>query len=161
MAKTYTVSEAQALLGVDAKTFRKWLEKAEIDVSKQVSKLDERIRYVTETQLQKLAKDHGRDITSNAWQKQAQDQEAGSLAGKLKLVDERLSTLEARPYIPSTLLQRLDELQKQYEELEHKYGDLLIKHGDVLLRLQALEQPKKPGRKPRAQGEVEAAQGDD
>jgi hypothetical protein len=64
MAKTYTFSECYELLNVDPKTFRRWLEKANIDPDQQVSKIDNRIKFLTEEQIQQLARDHERDLQS-------------------------------------------------------------------------------------------------
>jgi predicted RNase H-like nuclease (RuvC/YqgF family) len=64
MAKTYTFSECYELLQADPKTFRRWLEKADINPDDQVSKADNRIRFLTEEQLQQLAHDHGRSLQS-------------------------------------------------------------------------------------------------
>ena len=64
MAQTYTFSECYELLSVDPKTFRRWLEKANIDPDQQVSKVDNRIKFLTEEQIQRLAHDHERDLQS-------------------------------------------------------------------------------------------------
>jgi len=61
--KTYTFSECYKLLNVDPKTFGRWLEKAGIDPKQQVSKVDNRIRFLTQTQVDRLATDHGRTLT--------------------------------------------------------------------------------------------------
>jgi uncharacterized coiled-coil protein SlyX len=62
MTKTYTFAQSMEMLNCDPKTFRRWLEKAGIDPELQKSKADERIRYLTQEQLEQLAKDHGRDL---------------------------------------------------------------------------------------------------
>jgi hypothetical protein len=64
MAKTYTFSECYELLDVDPKTFRRWLEKADINPDNQVSKVDNRIKFLTEEQIGRLAHDHERDLQS-------------------------------------------------------------------------------------------------
>jgi len=58
--KTFTYGQCYEVLDVDAKTFRRWLEKATFDVTGQVSKADSRIKYLTESQVKTLADDHGR-----------------------------------------------------------------------------------------------------
>jgi DNA repair exonuclease SbcCD ATPase subunit len=62
MAKMYTLTEAQEQLGINPKTFRRWLEKANINPDTQVSHLDNRIKFLTEEQVVKLAHDHGVDL---------------------------------------------------------------------------------------------------
>lgn len=164
MSKTYTFSEAQQLLSVDPKTFRKWVEKAGIDVTKQVSTLDERIKFLTEAQLNKLAKDHARDITNTV----VEAQDAG-LVGKLKLLTERVDTLEAQQHVnPDQLDDWLKDFAARLDQLEHKYTQQLTQLTDALIAVkelrdwqQAQESKPKPGRKRKAQeGEDEAAQAD-
>jgi chaperonin cofactor prefoldin len=58
--KTFTYGQCYELLDVDAKTFRRWLEKAEFDASSQVSKADNRVKFLLESQVKTLADDHGR-----------------------------------------------------------------------------------------------------
>jgi len=58
--KTYTYGQCYELLDVDAKTFRRWLERADFDASAQVSKADNRIKFLTEAQVMVLASDHAR-----------------------------------------------------------------------------------------------------
>jgi DNA repair ATPase RecN len=62
MAKTYTLSECVAMLNVDYKTFQRWLDRAGIDTNTQISRFDNRIRFLYEEQLKKLAQDHGRTL---------------------------------------------------------------------------------------------------
>ncbi len=65
MTKRYTLTECYALLQVDPKTFRKWLEKAglkETVMKGQVSKADERVKYLTQEQLELLATRHERTL---------------------------------------------------------------------------------------------------
>jgi len=56
----YTVTESIEALGVDPKTFRRWLLKAKITLEKPENSIDDRIRSLTETQLRGLAEAHGR-----------------------------------------------------------------------------------------------------
>ena len=60
MTKTYTITEAIYYLHVDPKTFQKWLTKANIDLSGQISRADNRVRYLTSEQLTQLAHAIGR-----------------------------------------------------------------------------------------------------
>src|SRR5213593_3154718 len=62
MARTYTLAECRAMLDVDYKTFQRWLDKAGIDTDQQISKVDNRIKFLTEAQLAQLAEDHGRTL---------------------------------------------------------------------------------------------------
>jgi len=88
MTKTYTFSECYKLLNVDPKTFGRWLEKAGIDPKQQVSKVDNRIRFLTQTQVDRLATDHGRTLT------QEEHPNEDATPGMYKLLAERLDTLE-------------------------------------------------------------------
>jgi len=88
MTKTYTFSECYKLLNVDPKTFGRWLEKAGIDPKQQVSKVDNRIRFLTQAQVDQLATDHGRTLTPQS------EQEEDATPGMYKLLAERLDTLE-------------------------------------------------------------------
>lgn len=90
MTKTYTFSECYKLLNVDPKTFGRWLEKAGIDPKQQVSKVDNRIRFLTQAQVDQLATDHGRTLTAQ------NEQEEDATPGMYKLLAERLDTLERK-----------------------------------------------------------------
>jgi hypothetical protein len=105
--KTYTFNECYALLGVDPKTFRRWLKKADIDPDTQKSKIDERIRYLTQEQLDQLATDHERTLTPP--EEQAPTESAPS--GAYKLFVERLK-------------ERVDSLSAQSEQHGHIWQDL-------------------------------------
>ena len=89
MPQTYTLQECRALLDVDYKTFQRWLEKAGIDTSHQVSRLDNRIRFLTHDQLTRLATEHGRTIKPI----EAQPTEIIS-ANNYKLLIGRVESLE-------------------------------------------------------------------
>ncbi|MDQ2887768.1 MAG: hypothetical protein M3Y39_16980 [Chloroflexota bacterium] len=91
MTKTYTFSECYKLLDVDPKTFGRWLEKASIDPKQQVSKVDNRIRYLTQQQVEQLATDHGRTLTPLT-----ERTEEDATPGMYKLLAERLDTLESK-----------------------------------------------------------------
>lgn len=79
MKETYTSAEARAALRVDAKTFLRWLEQA--DMQPQVSKADHRVKIFTQEQVQRLADEHERDL-------QASEHTLS--------MDERIAMLESR-----------------------------------------------------------------
>ncbi len=54
----YTFTECYRALTVDPKTFRRWLEQAEIAPT--VSRADNRVKYLTAAQVQELATLHER-----------------------------------------------------------------------------------------------------
>ena len=87
MTKTYTFAECYKLLDVDPKTFGRWLEKAGIDPKKQVSKVDNRIRFLTHQQLLELAGAHGRTLTPPEEQAATESVPPGAY----KLLQERLT----------------------------------------------------------------------
>jgi len=92
MPKTYTIMESIEALDVDPKTFRKWLKRASFDRTGQVSKFDERVKFLTEDQVKQLATDHGRP-----WPPQPRpvSQQSNPVTlGTFKLATDRIDTLE-------------------------------------------------------------------
>jgi predicted site-specific integrase-resolvase len=122
--KTYTFNECYAILGVDPKTFRRWLKKADINPDAQRSKLDERIRYLTQGQIDQLAADHERTL--------------------IPLEEAHTST----DSVPSSTYKRLlEELNERVEDLStqtERHGriwqDLLAKIEHQAERIYTLEQ---------------------
>jgi outer membrane murein-binding lipoprotein Lpp len=134
MTKTYPFGVCYALLRVDPKTFRRWLEKAGIDPEQQVSKADSRIRYLTQEQLDQLAHDHERDLSHTPEQ-----HDEGSLSGKISLMSERLDTLE-------NATSDIEELRSQVGELRTQINAI----ADQVRALQELQdaQAKRPATRP-------------
>ena len=119
MTKTYTFSECYRLLDVDAKTFGRWLEKAGIDPKQQISKIDNRIRYLTQDQLEQLASDHGRILSQQ---------------------QEQPSTESVAPGTYKLLLERVENLSSQVERHGRIWQDLLAKLEHQAERISTLEE---------------------
>jgi len=133
--KTYTFSDCYALLDVDPKTFRRWLDKAGIDPEKQVSKADSRVKYLTENQIEDLALTHARP-----WPPLPKhDDQAQPSPGSVKL-----------------LATRVDELAAQIAGAYERIGIL-----EALTATQAEQiatlQEQRPARRPRDQQPADAA----
>lgn len=64
MSKKFTLTECYELLQADPKTFRRWLKKAGIheQVKSQISKADDRVKYLTQEQLEEIATLHERQL---------------------------------------------------------------------------------------------------
>jgi hypothetical protein len=181
MPRTFTFTECYDLLQVDPKTFRNWLKKAGIDPEKQKSKLDERVRYLDEFQVKKLALDHGRDpelkraVAPEGSNQQGTGQ--GVSISTHKLLDERVRDLEAKQLDPAAVTGNMTEIESRLADLEHKYATTLQQLTDALIIIQDLadwkaaqESKPKAGRKPRAstiagtpeyQAGLAAVEGDD
>jgi hypothetical protein len=61
MKQRYMLTECYEVLQVDPKTFRRWMEKA--NITPQVSKADDRVKYLTQEQLRELAEQHERELS--------------------------------------------------------------------------------------------------
>jgi uncharacterized protein YoxC len=86
MSKRYTLTDCYTLLQVDPKTFRRWLDKAQM--IPQVSRADDRVKYLTEEQVVELAHLHDRQLPETIPQ-----QEATLAAGTYKLVVDQIEEL--------------------------------------------------------------------
>jgi DNA-binding transcriptional MerR regulator len=95
--RIYTLTECCALFEVNAKTFRKWLERE--GMQPQRSRADTRIRYLTREQVEHLAEVYGCALPP--------DEEA-------VLKDEHTSDLAA------LLAERLDQQERRLEHLERE-----------------------------------------
>jgi putative SOS response-associated peptidase YedK len=64
MSRKFTLTECYELLQADPKTFRRWLKKAGIheQVKSQISKADDRVKYLTQEQLEEIAALHERQL---------------------------------------------------------------------------------------------------
>jgi uncharacterized protein YjcR len=161
--KTYTLTEAAEALGADMKTLRRWVEIEKWDLTKQTTKYDERVKYLSEEQVMHLAKMHTRMWPPR--QKPAGDQPGAP--GKLHILEEKVAALEENHIDGEKLDDWMQDAARRIQELESKYTRLLVQNSDLILALKELQDWKasqeskpKPGRKPKAQGEGEAAQGD-
>ncbi len=156
MAKTYTIMESIEMLNCDPKTFRRWLEKAGIDPEHQVSKADNRIRFLTQEQVELLARDHGR--TLNAPEVRTTEIIPASA---YKLLQDRVEDLERQEKRFLSWIERHEErldasgdtinehsatldgltdaLGRQGEELGRQVTELARLVADVLLRNERLE----------------------
>lgn len=156
MAKTYTLTEAADQLEADVKTLRRWIELEKWDLSKQTNKYDQRTKWLTEEQISQLAKLHDRAWPPRPKSAKDLEREATGLTGAVGLLRSKVAVLEEDHVSAAQWRETVTDLYKRLESVENKYGELLIKHGDVLLKVQELEQAKRPGRKPKAQGEAQA-----
>jgi len=156
MAKTYTLTEVAEALEADAKSLRRWIEIEKWDLEKQTTQYDKRIKYLTEDQVKHLATVHVRQWPPKA--KPAGETPQAGLAGKVSILEDRLSTLE-NLYPDLAHMDVVNALLQSIQKLEHNYTELFNKHTDLLLAVHELQQ-KKPGRKPKQAGEAQA-QGED
>jgi regulator of replication initiation timing len=69
LSKRYTLTDCYTLLDVDPKTFRRWLEKAQM--TPQISRADDRVKYLTEEQVVELATLHDRQLPETIPQREA------------------------------------------------------------------------------------------
>jgi hypothetical protein len=128
--KTYTYGECYAALHVDAKTFRRWLAKAGIQQN-QISRLDERVKFLTEDQLRMLAEQHGRP-----WPPATRPVVTPSMPGQVKLaldrIDDRLAGLSTEyAKLAHVVSQHDEELASQFHQLEEQSRLL----ADALVRI--------------------------
>jgi hypothetical protein len=86
MGKRYTLTDCYELLQVDPKTFRRWIDKA--GIVPQVSKADDRVKYLTQEQLEELAELHERPLPESLPR-----QEASMTPGSYKLLVEQIDEL--------------------------------------------------------------------
>jgi small-conductance mechanosensitive channel len=153
--KTFTFSECYHLLDVDAKTFRRWLDKAGIDPEKQVSKADSRVKFLTENQIEDLALAHGRP-----WPPLPKpDDQAQPGPGSVKLLSQRVDELAAQlagAYERIGMLEALnDVMQQQIESLTK----LLDNQAEQIAALTVAQQQERPTRRTREQQPADAASG--
>lgn len=106
--KTYTFTACYQVLNVDPKTFRRWLEKAEM--VPHVSKSDSRVKYLTEEQVHELAQAHDRELHTTK-------SDNPVTYGAYKLLADRLSDVEQELQDTRELVgnfeRRLSDLEKQ------------------------------------------------
>jgi len=167
MSKTYTLTEIAELLEVDAKTLRRWVELEEFDLSKQTSKYDKRIKWLTEEQAGKLAKAHERLWPPRPKSAAQAEKEATGLTGAVNMLREQVDELRADHIGTAQFSNTVKAITERLDALERGYTHQLNQVTDALLALKELQdwkaaQESKPraGRKPRAQGEAQA-QGED
>ena len=120
MSRTFNFRQSRELLRVDPKTFQKWLQKADIDPTKQVNLADSRERYLTEEQLTLLAKQHGRTLPPLDSQPELPaTMTADMLAERLALLEHEITQhfkrLEAQGL---QVLQIIADLQQHLANLE-------------------------------------------
>jgi hypothetical protein len=133
MTKTYTFSECYDILRVDPKTFRRWLEKAGINPDEQVSRVDNRIRYLTQEQVERLAKDHGRSL-------QAVEQRPAEMipANAYKLLLQRVEDLERQSArslnYQEDYEQRLNKALDEHSTGIEQQGAQLKAHDEAFLK---------------------------
>jgi hypothetical protein len=161
--KTYTLTEIAELLETDPKTLRRWVALENYDLSKQGSKYDSRIKWLSEEQAAQIAKAHAKLWPPRPKPAQAQA-EATGLTGAVSLLREQVGELREDHVSEAQWRETVRDL---YEQLGSTWE--IIKHMQVELkdlRDWRKEQESKPkaGRKPKAgqsdQGEAQA-QGED
>jgi uncharacterized coiled-coil protein SlyX len=117
--KHYTVAEAIRILGIDGKTFRRWLRKANIELP--VNPHDERVKRITVEHLRQLADMHERPL-------RALPQEPASPHPMTMTLKRRIEELEAIVQSQQGHIGALDALvqgqQAQLFELEARLRDL-------------------------------------
>jgi chromosome segregation ATPase len=113
MTKWHTLTDCYELLQVDPKTFRRWIEKA--GIQPQVSKADDRVKYLTEAQLQTLAMLHERQLAP-AGQKPPPRITPGSYKLLLEQVSEVRDAVEHASEQVREAWRTIDELRATYEQ---------------------------------------------
>jgi DNA repair exonuclease SbcCD ATPase subunit len=90
--QTYTFSRCIELLDVDAKVFRRWVrEDLKLGEKDQVSRADNRVRYLTREQLEQLAQLHDKTLPADD---QIEGEDEHVSPGAYKLLVDRLDALE-------------------------------------------------------------------
>lgn len=154
--KQFTVTESIEALGVDPKTFRRWLTKAGIDTKQQQGTIDERMRYLTETQLKGLAEAHGR-----TWPPQPRTTKPDQLPttpGAFKqlvtnLVSAQVDPIEAEQSEQAEQIQghsrlladvigRADRLERAAGATSETLSTLAISNAEQARRIETLEQAR-------------------
>ena len=110
MSRTFNFRESQKLLQVDPKTFSKWLKKEGIDPNKQVNAADPRQKWLTEEQILRLARGHGREVHLPPLVQE--DEQEPPAAVILTTVDERLVALE------QLITQRFYQMEERFDRVE-------------------------------------------
>jgi hypothetical protein len=120
MSRTFNFRQSRELLRVDPKTFQKWLQKADIDSTKQVNLADSRERYLTEDQLTLLAKQHGRTLPPLDNQPELPATvTAAMLAERLALLEQEITQHFRRLEVQGLeILQIIADLQQHLANLE-------------------------------------------
>ena len=141
--RTYTFNECYERLHVDPKTFRGWLKEAGIDPDHQVSRADRRIRFLTETQLDKLAEEHGRRLSGPA----SNDDEVIHV-GAFKLLLDRMQRAEeeiarhprqieeSQQYVEDLVTKIQEEFKESCATLNERVADLTLTYTNQLHDLQ-------------------------
>lgn len=114
MYRRYTLTECYALFQVDPKTFRRWLEKAEI--VPQASRADDRVKYLTHEQVQKLAALHDKQLPDTL-----PHQEATLPTGTYKLMLDQLEELHQTQAQLHEQMQAMWQTSTELSEQVHLY----------------------------------------
>jgi hypothetical protein len=178
MSKTYTLTEVATALEADSKTLREWIKREGWNLTdkgekplNQTSKYDKRIFYLTEEQVQTLAKAHERQWPPRPKSAAQAEAQATGITGAVSLLREHVDALREDHIGTAQFSTTVKLLQDQIDELERKQAALLQQNTAILLQLAELQQtaPKKPGRKPKSatadtpeyQAGLAAVEGDD
>jgi hypothetical protein len=125
MKQRYTLTECYEVLQVDPKTFRRWMEKA--NITPQVSKADDRVKYLTQEQLRELAEQHEREL-SEAVPTTAVALPPGAYKLLLDQVDELRDlvrqTHEESLAHTNNYVAHLEDLQRLYEREQQQHDRL-------------------------------------
>ncbi len=158
MAKTYTLTEVADILEVDPKSLRRWIEIEKWNLDAQTTPYDKRVKFLTADQVEKLAKAHERAWPPKPRAAVTQAQAEQGLPGAVKLLEGRVSGLEASQLDPSAIKAHMADQENRLAELERKYSTTLQQLTDALLAIKELQDSKpRPGRKARTGDD----QGDD
>jgi chromosome segregation ATPase len=113
MSKRYTLTDCYALFLVDPKTFRRWLNKAKM--VPQASRADDRVKYLTEEQVQELATLHERQLPATL------PQETAMLSpGTYKLVLDQIEELHQSHEHTGEQVQALQKTATSLMETMHQ-----------------------------------------
>jgi hypothetical protein len=131
LSRRYTLTDCYTLLHVDPKTFRRWLEKAAL--TPQVSRADDRVKYLTQEQVEELAKLHDRQLPETIPQ-----QDAPLAPGTYKLVLDQIEALQQIQREAGEQVQVVQQSIAALSEEVHQYHNEQAVQGVSLETLRVL-----------------------
>ena len=160
--QTYTFGQCAKLLDIDPKVFRRWVrEDLGLQEEEQVSLADRRVRYLTQEQLERLAKLHEHTLSIGSEQAQQErvtsgfyklledrlgavedalracEQTASSAQEGLAQVLERLTPTEQSAERMAQIETRLEQLARTQDQPDHRLVELEARHQQQVAELEA------------------------
>jgi hypothetical protein len=138
--KTYTFGRCIALLGVDAKVFRRWVRKdLGLGEKDQVSRADSRVRYLTREQVEKLAELHEKTLPPDDQMEDGEEEHLSPGAYKL-LIDRVMMVEQVMEVGRDALSSSLSEMTNFASQISHLQDLLEHSTSESATRLDTLEQ---------------------